>query len=103
MTSAAAERTLRALMFPGVRPVVGGGWVVVLHDGHDLRVHLQMYEPLGDGFLHDAGISGQHIPEDALQGSGHIGALHVACDSPESALRCKSGHSPRHVHPGRRV
>lgn len=83
----------RLLPWGGDRP-----WVVVLHDGGELRVDLHMYEPLGDGFLHYGSVlSGHRIPEDALQGRGHIGGLQVTCDSPEWALQCKSGHTPREV------
>lgn len=83
----------RLLPWGGDRP-----WVLVLHDGHRLRIDLHMYEPLGDGFVHYGSVLGGHrIAADALHGTGHIAGMAVTCDTAAWALRCKTGHAPREV------
>lgn len=83
----------RLLPWGGDRP-----WVFVLHDGEDVRVDLHLYEDLGDGWLHYGSVlAGYRLERSDLQGRGTIGDVRVPCETPECALRHKSGHVPRDI------
>ena len=83
----------RLLPWGGDRP-----WVVVVHDGGELRVDFHFYEPLPGGVLHYGSVlAGYRFSADDLGGRGAIGDLSVACETPECALRHKTGHAPRDV------
>jgi lincosamide nucleotidyltransferase A/C/D/E len=78
---------------PGDRP-----WDFALHDGHRLRVDLDLYEPRPDGWLHyGSAIDGTIFPAAALAGTGTIAGTPVRCDAAEWAVNWHTGYEPRDV------
>jgi lincosamide nucleotidyltransferase A/C/D/E len=89
----AAARVDRVFPWPGDRP-----WNFVLHDGGELRVDLHLYEPLGDGSWHYGSLlSGERLPDDALQGGGSIAGTPVRCDAAPWSVRWHTGYPLRPV------
>jgi lincosamide nucleotidyltransferase A/C/D/E len=90
--AAFAERGVdRVFPWPGDRP-----WNFVLHDGRRRRVDLHLYEPRSDGAVHyGSAVDPYTFPADALAGRGVIGGTPVRCESPEWAVRWRTGYPPR--------
>jgi lincosamide nucleotidyltransferase A/C/D/E len=83
----------RLLPWGGDRP-----WVVVVHNGGELRVDCHFYEALPDGALYYGSVlAGYRLPAADLDGRGTIGDLSVRCETPACALRHKTGHTARDV------
>jgi lincosamide nucleotidyltransferase A/C/D/E len=81
----------RILPWPGDRP-----WNFVLHDGERRRVDLHLYEPRGDGTIHyGSALDPYTFPAEALAGRGTIAGNPVRCESPEWAVRWRTGYPPR--------
>ena len=81
----------RIFPWPGDRP-----WNFVLHDGGRRRVDLHLYEPLPDGPIHYGSVLDPFtFPVEALAGRGTIAGMDVRCESPEWAVRWRTGYAPR--------
>jgi lincosamide nucleotidyltransferase A/C/D/E len=79
--------------WPGDRP-----WNFVLHDGHDRRVDLHLYETLGDGRLHYGSVRAPfRFTDHDLSGAGEIAGMPVRCERPEFALQNRTGYESREV------
>jgi lincosamide nucleotidyltransferase A/C/D/E len=73
-------------------------WNFVVHDGGEHRVDLHLYEKLADGRVHYGSVRGGDKFDFAfLRGHGTIDGMAVVCDSPEWALRCHLGYTPRSI------
>lgn len=73
-------------------------WNFVLHDGGSLRVDLHVYEPVDASLFHyGSAVGGDRFPMAALNGSGAIEEMQVACESPEWAVRWHTGYPARAV------
>ena len=84
----------RLLPWGGDRP-----WNFVLHDGASLRVDLHLYEALPDAAeVHYGSVTtGVRFPAASLAGEGQIAGEAVRCETPDWALQCHLGYSPRPV------
>ncbi len=81
----------RIFPWPGDRP-----WNFVLHDGERRRVDLHLYEPRPDGQIHYGSVLDPFtFPVEALAGRGSIAGTDVRCESPEWAVRWRTGYAPR--------
>ena len=77
--------------WPGDRP-----WNFVLHDGDRRRVDLHLYEPLPDGPIQYGSVRDPFtFPVEALEGRGTIAGMDIRCESPEWAVRWRTGYAPR--------
>jgi len=93
LTVAVALGVDRVFPWPGDRP-----WNWVLHDGATRRIDLHLYEPREDGSWHyGSALAGERLPAEALAGEGTVDGLQVRCESPEWALRFRTGYPPREV------
>lgn len=83
----------RVLPWGGDRP-----WNFVLHDGEQLRVDLHLYEELSNGVVHYGSVLNEDRFTTAdLSGAGRILDTVVRCETPEWALQCHTGYTPRPV------
>lgn len=83
----------RVFPWGGDRP-----WNFVLHDGGHLRVDLHLYEELANGVVHYGSVlTGDRFTLADLGGEGRILDMVVRCETPEWALRCHTGYTPRAV------
>jgi lincosamide nucleotidyltransferase A/C/D/E len=87
-----AERGVdRIFPWPGDRP-----WNFVLHDGERRRIDLHLYEPRPGGPIqYGSALDPYTFPVDALAGRGAIAGTDVRCESPEWAVRWRTGYPPR--------
>jgi lincosamide nucleotidyltransferase A/C/D/E len=81
----------RIFPWPGDRP-----WNFVLHDSERRRVDLHLYEPRPEGSIHyGSALDPYTFPVEALAGRGTIAGTGVRCESPEWAVRWRTGYPPR--------
>jgi lincosamide nucleotidyltransferase A/C/D/E len=83
----------RVFPWPGDRP-----WNFVLHDGGELRIDLHLYEQLDNGTWHYGSVvTGDRVPDEALQGRGTIAGTPVRCDHPTWSVQWHGGYPLRAV------